>query len=387
MIALTLPDGSDQWIERFAHGVAAAASRFGVAFAGGNLARGPLNIGVSVHGHVARGDALTRAGARPNDLVCVSGQLGGAAAALSRADLSSPPALSTLLAVTADDPRYPLRRYYLPEPRIELGRALRGLATAAIDISDGLVADLGHLCAASAVAGEIDLENVPVVAGVDRQLAATGGDDYELCFTIAPHDRNRLPRFRDGGGAHRRRCRRRRQIARSAGRSCRNEASAISAEPKGRIVARDLKNPFVLLAAGLGSGLAPVAPGTVGSLLALPIWWFVFADLPVAAQLALVAGITLVSIWVVDRACRAANVGDASAFVLDEFVGQWVALIAAPKSLLAVVVGFALFRAFDVVKPWPVSWADRRLRGGLGVVVDDVLAGVLAAVVLQLSLG
>jgi phosphatidylglycerophosphatase A len=80
-------------------------------------------------------------------------------------------------------------------------------------------------------------------------------------------------------------------------------------------------------------------------------------------------------------------VGDASAFVLDEFVGQWVALLAAPKSLLAVVVGFALFRAFDVVKPWPVSWADRRLRGGLGVVVDDVLAGVLAAVVLQLSLG
>ena len=143
----------------------------------------------------------------------------------------------------------------------------------------------------------------------------------------------------------------------------------------------------MLLATGLGSGLAPIAPGTVGSLLALPIWWFLFADLPVGAQLALVAGVTLVSIWVVDRACRAANVGDASAFVLDEFVGQWVALIAAPKSLLPVVVGFALFRAFDVVKPWPVSWADRRLRGGLGVVVDDVLAGVLAALVLQLSLG
>lgn len=143
----------------------------------------------------------------------------------------------------------------------------------------------------------------------------------------------------------------------------------------------------MLLATGLGSGLAPVAPGTVGSLLALPIWWFVFADLPLPVQLALLVGITLVSIWVVDRACRAAKVGDASAFVLDEFVGQWIALIAAPKSWLSLVIGFALFRAFDVVKPWPVSWADRRLRGGLGVVVDDVLAGVLAAVVLQLSLG
>jgi thiamine-monophosphate kinase len=193
LIALTLPDGSDAWIERFAHGVAAAASRFRVVIAGGNLARGPLNIGVSVHGHVVRGEALTRTGARPNDLVCVSGQLGGAAAALSRADLSSPPPLSALLAVTAEDSRYPLRRYYLPEPRLELGRTLRGLATAAIDISDGLVADLGHLCEASAVAAEIDLEDVPVVAGVDRQLAATGGDDYELCFTIAPHDRKRLP--------------------------------------------------------------------------------------------------------------------------------------------------------------------------------------------------
>ena len=93
----------------------------------------------------------------------------------------------------------------------------------------------------------------------------------------------------------------------------------------------------------------------------------------------------MISIWVVDRACRAAGVGDASAFVLDEFVGQWVALVAAPKSLLVVGIGFALFRAFDIAKPWPVSWADRRLSGGLGVVLDDVLAGVLAAVVLQLS--
>ena len=165
------------------------------------------------------------------------------------------------------------------------------------------------------------------------------------------------------------------------------EDSAISAEPKGRIVAADLANPFVLLATGLGSGLAPVAPGTVGSLLALPIWWFVLADLSVPVQIVSVGCVVLMSIWVVDRACRATGVGDASAFVLDEFAGQWVALVAAPKSLLAVAVGFVLFRAFDIVKPWPVSWADRRLSGGLGVVVDDVLAGVLAAVVLQLSVG
>jgi phosphatidylglycerophosphatase A len=163
------------------------------------------------------------------------------------------------------------------------------------------------------------------------------------------------------------------------------EDSAISVEPNGRIVAADLKNPFVLLATGLGSGLAPAAPGTVGSLLALPIWWFLLADLPLVYQLAFVVCITLFAMWVVERACRAAGVGDASAFVLDEYVGQWVALVAAPKTFIAVCCAFVLFRAFDIAKPWPVSWADRRLSGGLGVVLDDVLAGVLAAVVLQLS--
>jgi phosphatidylglycerophosphatase A len=133
--------------------------------------------------------------------------------------------------------------------------------------------------------------------------------------------------------------------------------------------------------------MSPVAPGTVGSALALPIWWFALADLAAPVQLALVGALTLAAIWIVDRACRAAHVGDASAFVLDEFVGQWVALACAPKSLLTVAIAFVLFRAFDIAKPWPVSWADRTVRGGLGVVLDDVLAGVLAALVLQLSVG
>jgi len=143
----------------------------------------------------------------------------------------------------------------------------------------------------------------------------------------------------------------------------------------------------VLLATGLGSGLAPFAPGTVGSALALPIWWFALADLAPLLQLAVVGGLTVASIWVVARACRAAGVGDASAIVLDEFVGQWIALLFAPKSPVALGAAFVLFRAFDIAKPWPVSWADRTVRGGLGVVLDDVIAGVLAALVLQLSVG
>jgi thiamine-monophosphate kinase len=192
LIALTLPEGSDAWLERFAHGVAAAASRFGVKVAGGNLARGPLNISVSVHGYCVATEALTRAGARENDLVCVSGVLGGAAAALDRPDLAKPPVMNALLNARQDDPLYALRRYYLPEPRLALGRALRGIATAAIDISDGLAADLAHLCASSGVAGSIDLDAIPLAIGSSAELAATGGDDYELCFTIAPTDRKRL---------------------------------------------------------------------------------------------------------------------------------------------------------------------------------------------------
>ena len=109
------------------------------------------------------------------------------------------------------------------------------------------------------------------------------------------------------------------------------------------------------------------------------------ADLSLVQQVLFVGVIAAASIWVVDRACRAAGVGDASAFVLDEFVGQWVTLLAAPKSVLAVGIGFVLFRIFDIGKPWPVSWADRRLKGGLGVMADDLLAGLLAAVVLHLS--
>jgi phosphatidylglycerophosphatase A len=148
---------------------------------------------------------------------------------------------------------------------------------------------------------------------------------------------------------------------------------------------RDLKNPFVFFATGFGSGFAPVAPGTVGSLVALPIWWYLIAELPLLQQLLVVGLAAVVSIWIVDRACRATGVGDASQIVLDEIVGQWLTLVAAPKSFVVVALGFGLFRLFDIAKPPPVSWADRQLRGGLGVVMDDLFAGVLAALVLHLS--
>jgi thiamine-monophosphate kinase len=193
LLALTLPEaGAQAWIAAFARGIAAAAERFELVVAGGNLARGPLSVTVSAHGHVAATEALRRAGARPGDLVCVSGVLGAAGLALARTDLAQARDVATLLGCQPIDADYPLRRYWLPEPRLALGQALRDVASAAIDVSDGLVADLGHLCRASGVAAEIDLGKLPVAVGADARQAAVGGDDYELCFTIAPALRDRL---------------------------------------------------------------------------------------------------------------------------------------------------------------------------------------------------
>jgi thiamine-monophosphate kinase len=114
---------------------------------------------------------------------------------LARSDLLQPGGATTLLSCAPDSECYPLRRYYLPEPQLALGRRLRGLATAAIDISDGLVADLGHICRASGVAATIDLDAVPAVSGCTTRRAAVSGDDYELCFTIPQEQRDSLGRL------------------------------------------------------------------------------------------------------------------------------------------------------------------------------------------------
>lgn len=140
------------------------------------------------------------------------------------------------------------------------------------------------------------------------------------------------------------------------------------------------------LACGLGSGLAPVAQGTFGSLAAI-LPWLLLRQLPLPWYvLALVLGLA-VGVWACERAGRALGVDDHRSLVWDEFVGQWIALLPALLApWWAVAAGFALFRLFDVWKPWPIRWLDRRLKGGLGVMTDDVVAGIFAAIVLWLLL-
>ena len=182
-LALTLPAADPDWLEGFAAGLAKASAAFGIALAGGDTTRGPLTITLQVHGTVAEGQSLRRSGAQPDDLVCVTGSLGDAGAALDWLDARNPTAAQEAV----------LLRYHYPQPRLVLGQQLAGNASAAIDISDGLLADLQHILDASGVGAELDAEAVPVSTALsqlkgDRALAValSAGDDYELCIAIAP---------------------------------------------------------------------------------------------------------------------------------------------------------------------------------------------------------
>ena len=165
---------------------------------------------------------------------------------------------------------------------------------------------------------------------------------------------------------------------------------SLSAEQRRALLA----TPAGWLACGFGSGLTPVAQGTFGSLAAL-LPWLLLRELPLWIYLIVLLVSFAIGVWACDIAGRAVRVSDHRSLVWDEFVGQWITLIPLliPPLLPASgfhwwmpAVGFVLFRLFDVWKPWPIRWFDRRVKGGLGVMIDDLVAGVFAAVVLALVL-
>lgn len=201
LLNLTLPEADAHWLEAFSGGLFALARACGVALVGGDTTRGPLSITITVHGFAPAGSAVRRRGARPGDRIYVTGLLGEAALGLAL--------WQQRLAVPEEYREAVASRFLRPKPRIDEGRALRGLASAAIDVSDGLAADLGHLLAASGVGGRVGLAQLPVSAAYDSvfeaagwDLALAGGDDYELCFTLPPAHLQRfyalLPRFNCG---------------------------------------------------------------------------------------------------------------------------------------------------------------------------------------------
>lgn len=190
LLSLALPEADDAWLGAFTRGFFAEADRFAVELVGGDTTRGPLNLSVTLLGEVEAGQALRRDGAQPGDDIWVSGELGGAALGLRY--------LRGEVALTDETAAFCLARLQAPTARVALGRALRGLAHAAIDISDGLLADLGHILARSAVGARFRAAAVPVAAGLDgasgvvRDCVLAGGDDYELCFTAPPARREEV---------------------------------------------------------------------------------------------------------------------------------------------------------------------------------------------------
>ena len=142
--------------------------------------------------------------------------------------------------------------------------------------------------------------------------------------------------------------------------------------------------PTCLLAFGFGVGLIPIAPGTFGTLVGV-LAYCVFAGLALPVYGALVFGLALAGIGLCAAAAKTLQVGDHPGIVWDEIVGLLITMFGVPFSLPAVALGFVCFRVFDILKPWPIGWADRCVGGGLGIMLDDILAGLYAAAVLQIA--
>lgn len=196
-LALTLPIADDGWLEAFSRGLFAAAQVHGATLVGGDTTRGPLSVTITAIGTVPAGQALRRDGAKPGDHIYVTGALGDGAAGLAMLTDRSEQA----------DAAYLRQRYWRPTPRVAEGELLRGLAAAAIDISDGLLADLGHIARRSRVGARLHSGRLPVSGALGRyaprqqaiEWALAGGDDYELCFTVPPARVDRVEELASSG--------------------------------------------------------------------------------------------------------------------------------------------------------------------------------------------
>ena len=194
-LALALPRVDLAWLRAYSTGFFALAAKHDVDVAGGDTTRGPLNICVTIIGEVPSGKALRRDGAQPGDDVWVSGQLGDAALAVAHH--------ARRLRLGAAELTRCVRALEQPQPRIALGAALRGIAHSAIDISDGLLADLGHICERSHLGADLWMDAIPrsptlvrlATTSTGRQALLAGGDDYELCFTADPKARTKIDRL------------------------------------------------------------------------------------------------------------------------------------------------------------------------------------------------
>jgi thiamine-monophosphate kinase len=194
-LAIALPSADESWVAAFAKGLFSCADNFGIDLIGGDTTRGPLSISIQIMGQVPSGQAIKRNGARPGDDIWVSGFIGDAALALNH--------LLNKHSLTEQEYERTLPALLKPQPRVALGISLRGIASSAIDISDGLLADLGHILDASGVGAKLLLDQIPRSETLKRHLhqegvldmMLAGGEDYELCFTASPSLRDEIHRI------------------------------------------------------------------------------------------------------------------------------------------------------------------------------------------------
>ncbi len=192
LMSLTLPEINQIWLEEFAEGMFEISNTFGLALIGGDMSRGPLSISVQINGTLAQGEQLTRSAAKPGDLICVSAYLGLGSLGLKvwqDGDIESYPSAK--------------QRFLRPEPRVELAAGLYELGVkACIDVSDGLLAELNHLCQASQLGAVLDINQAMLhpelshlESSTSHNMMLAGGDDYELCFAICPSTLPELERY------------------------------------------------------------------------------------------------------------------------------------------------------------------------------------------------
>ncbi len=421
-LALALPQTDDAWLAAFSQGLMQLANVHQCALIGGDITRGPLTIAITVMGEVAPEHALRRDGAKPGEDIYVSGTLGDAALALQwTANHPDDTMVRSLLSRKQIDAV--IARMETPTPRIELGRALRRLASAAMDVSDGLAGDLVHLLRASGCGAQIDLDSLPcsevlalMAPDTRRRIAFAGGDDYELLFTAPPTQRAAmadlslalgLPLTRIG------------QTTETTELVLRDHAGAVlpnayrgydhfmptASDPTNNATPSPTDtsavrptwrfmfgHPARLLALGFGSGLTRFAPGTVGTLWA----WVAFLALsPLLSSthwLWLITGGFFLGCWACKQCAKDMGIADSGHMVWDEVIAFWLVLwLIMPAGLLAQLLAFGLFRFFDAVKFGPTKWADQRFKGfgwvgGFGVMFDDLIAAGLTLFVWALGL-
>ena len=199
-LALTIPNANQDWLAEFSAGLNTMACQFNCALVGGDTTRGPLTISITLMGTVPSGQALRRSGAKPGDTIYATGSLGDGAGALA--------VLEGKLSTRVEDAVYLQERFWRPQARVAEGLAIRNFASAAIDISDGLLADLGHIAKASQVGAVVSVDKLPLSQALCRAVdperrlnwALSGGDDYELCFTVPADKVAQCQHLIDEGG-------------------------------------------------------------------------------------------------------------------------------------------------------------------------------------------